>query len=175
MLTVGALNLGALLLGPLALVQPFPAQEVELARLAGLLVVLALLGSVLAFSHAGTLARVVSTGLLWGTVATGIHVASYTLIGTAGRTSAAHGALLLALAVAAAAGLWLLRSVARTAPSAAVLGGISVVNPAAAVVMGTIFLGTLGDIGWAGLTGLLLVGLTMAAGAGLLAWGRTAR
>lgn len=172
-LALGALNVGSLLLGPLALVQPFPAQEVELARLAGLLLVLTFLNAVLAFAHAGTVARVAATGLLWGTVATGLHVASYTLMGTAGQASAAHGALILALGLATAAGLWLLRSMVKNAQTAAILGGISVVNPLAAVAMGTVFLGTVGEVGWAGLAGLLMVGLTMASGAGLLASGLT--
>ena len=174
-LALGALNLGSLLLGPLALVQPYPAPEAELTRLAGLLLILTLLNAMLAFAQAGTVARVTATGLLWGTVATGLHVASYTLIGTAGRTSAAHGALLLSLGVAAVAGLWLLRSVAKTARPATVLGGISVVNPLAAVVMGTVFLGAVGEVGWSGLAGLVMAGLTVAAGAALLAWGRTSR
>ncbi|MEV4902456.1 hypothetical protein AB0K08_14085 [Citricoccus sp. NPDC055426] len=174
-LALGALNVGSLLLGPLALVQPFPAQEVELARLAGLLLILTSLNAVLAFAHAGTVARVTATGLLWGTVATGLHVASYTLLGTAGRASPAHGALILALGVAAAAGFWLLRSLVKNGRRAAVLGGISVVNPLAAVAMGTVFLGAFGQVGWAGLAGLVMVGLTVAAGAGLLAWVRTSR
>lgn len=173
-LALGVLNVGSLLLGPLALVQPLPAQEADLTRLAGLLLILAFLNAVLALARAGTTSRVIATGLLWCTVATSIHVASYTLIGTLGRTSPAHGALLLSLAVAAVAGFWLLRSLARSATPAAVLGGISVVNPAAAVALGTVFLGTPGNIGWDGLAGLVVAGLTVASGAGLLAWGRTA-
>lgn len=174
-LALGALNVGSLLLGPLALVQPFPAQEVELARLAGLLLLLTFLNAVLAFVHAGTVARVAATGLLWGTVATGLHVASYTLMGMAGRASPAHGALLLAVGLAAAAGLWLLRSMVKNGRTTAVLGGLSVVNPLAAVVMGSVFLGTFGQLDWAGLTGLVIAGLTVLVGVGLLAWLRTSR
>lgn len=175
LLALGALNVGSLLLGPLALVQPFPAQEAELAQLAGLVLILTVLNAVLAFAHAGPVARVASAGLLWGTVATGLHVASYSLLGTAGRTSPAHGALILALGVAAVAGIWLLRSLMKEGQTANVLGGISVVNPLAAVVMGGIFLGSWGEVGWAGLAGLVMVGLTVASGAVLLTWARTSR
>jgi len=138
-----ALNVAALAIGPLALVRPVPAGAEDLARLTGLLGVLAVLGGVIALTRAGVVTRVLVSALLAGTAATAVHVAAYTVLGTAGRSPADFWSLGAAAVAGTVVAVWLGRTaLAGQASPWVVLGGLATANAVAAAVLGAVFLGT---------------------------------
>lgn len=137
-----ALNVAALAIGPLVLVRPVPASADDLPRLTALLVVLTVLGGAMAVTQAGVLTRVMVSALLAGTAATAVHVAAYTVLGTAGRSPADFWSLGASAMAGALVALWLARTaLSGPAPSSAVMGGLAVANVVAAAVLGVVFLG----------------------------------
>jgi hypothetical protein len=137
-----ALNVAAIAVGPLVLVRPVPAGAEDLSRLTGLLVVLAVLGGVIALTRAGVVTRVLVSALLAGTAATAVHVAAYTVLGTAGRSAADFWSLGAAAVAGTVVAVWLGRTaVAGPASSPVVLGGLAAANAVAAAVLGAVFLG----------------------------------
>jgi hypothetical protein len=140
--TLLALNIAALCFGPLVLVRPVPAGAEDLARLTGLLVVLAVLGAAFVLTRAGVVSRVLVSALLAGAAATAVHVAAYTVLGTAGRSPAGFWSLGAATVVGTGVALWLGRTaLSGPAPVPVVLGGLAVANAVAAAALGAVFLG----------------------------------
>jgi hypothetical protein len=142
-ITLLALNVAALAFGPLLLVRPVPAGAEDLARLTALLVVLAVLGGAFVLTRAGVVSRVLVSALLAGTAATAVHVAAYTMLGTAGRSLADFWSLGAATAVGTLVALWLGRTaLSGPAPAPVVLGGLCLANAVAGAALGAVFLGT---------------------------------
>jgi hypothetical protein len=141
-LALVALNVAAMAVGPLVLVRPVPAGTEDLTRLTCLLVVLAVLGAVIALTRAGVVTRVLVSALLAGAAATAVHVAAYTVLGTAGRSAADFWSLGAAAVAGTVVAVWLGRTaVSGTASSPVVLGGLAAANAVAAAVLGAVFLG----------------------------------
>jgi hypothetical protein len=137
-----ALSVAALAIGPLALVRPVPAGAEDLIRLTGLLAVLAVLGGAIALTRAGVVTRVLVSALLAGTAATAVHVAAYTVLGTAGRSPADFWSLGTAAVAGTVVAVWLgVTALAGQASSWGVLGALAAANTVAAAVLGAVFLG----------------------------------
>jgi hypothetical protein len=140
--TLVALNVSALALGPLALVRPVPAGADDLTRLTGFLIVLTVLGGAMVLTRAGVVTRVLVSALLAGAAATAAHVAAYTLLGTAGRSPADFWSLGAAAVAGIVVALWLARTaLSGRVPVPVVLGGLAAANAVAAAALGAIFLG----------------------------------
>jgi drug/metabolite transporter (DMT)-like permease len=151
-----------------------PAQVSEEA--AGTLVLLLCLGAAaavaLARSNAGHLARVGTAGVLFGTVASGAHLAAaelFTRSGDWGALSPSVWLLVLALAPASGAGMWLVQTAYASGPPETVLAGLTVVDPLTAVAVGALLLGEYAPMPPEVLSLLIVSALVAFAGIGMLA------
>lgn len=141
-------------------------------RLGGLILVFTLLGAGIAVSSARHVVRVVTAGVLFGSVATGAHVLAHSFLhgGPSALPVAAWWTLLAGVALGSAAGTWVVQTAYASGPPETVLAGLTVVDPIVAVAIGA---GVLGEYAGATPAGsVALLGTAAAAIAGVFALAR---
>ena len=99
----------------------------------------------LARSRAGHLARVAAAGIVFGCVASGAHVAAARFLAGEGLPLPVW-IVIAALAPASAVGVWLVQTAYASGSAATVLAGLTVIDPIAAVTVGTVVLGEYGTL-----------------------------
>lgn len=147
------------------------ATETTVSLLSWLLLCLSLLGLLVAHGRTGHLARVACAGILFGAVASAVHVVAVEVLaairtGAAGAVAigatAAPTPRLWALAgltaVAVAIGAWLVQTAYASGPPETVLAGLTVVDPLVAIAIGAILLGEYAAIPPLGMLVLALCG-----------------
>ncbi|GAB3043530.1 DMT family transporter [Sediminivirga luteola] len=141
-------------------------------RLGGLILVFTLLGAGIAVSSARHVMRVVTAGVLFGSVASGAHVLAHSFLhgGPSALPVAAWWTLLAGVALGSAAGTWVVQTAYASGPPETVLAGLTVVDPIVAVTIGA---GVLGEYAGATPAGsVALLGTAAAAIAGVFALAR---
>lgn len=179
-----AINIVALGLAPIVLVQPW--------LLAGLLFFLILGGLLVARRPTGHGLRVVSAAILFGTVASAMHVVAVEILalihftldadtkpgdlalagGWPGFTDPASAVMLWTLVVlllaATAVGAWLVQTAYVSGPPETVLAGLTVLDPVVAVLVGAFLLGEYSTIPPLHLVGLGISGLAACLGIAII-------
>lgn len=141
-------------------------------RLGGLILVFTLLGAGIAVSSARHVVRVITAGVLFGSVASGAHVLAHSFLhgGLAALPVAAWWTLLAGVVLGSAAGTWVVQTAYVSGPPETVLAGLTVVDPIVAVAIGA---GVLGEYAGATAAGsVVLLGTAAAAIAGVFALAR---
>lgn len=142
------------------------ADDDSITYLLALLMALSVFGILFALSRAGHIARILMTGIIFGTVAAATHVLARSFV-----TSGLPGLdlmgsrwwiLLLSVACASAVGFWLVQTAYACGPAETVLAGLTVIDPIVAVTIGGTFFGE-----YAGLTPSAVVVLLIATGGGI--------
>lgn len=126
-------------------VEHSPASPDAAGVLAALLIAGSFAGVLLARSRAGHLARVAAAGILFGCVASGAHVAAARFLAGEGLPLPVW-IVIAALAPASAVGVWLVQTAYASGSAATVLAGLTVIDPIAAVTVGTVVLGEYGTL-----------------------------
>ena len=123
----------------------------ELFALAGLMLAMLVAAAVVARASRGHLARVVTAGVLFGTVAAAVHVVASEVVaclsGDVCRVASlsgdllAFGALLSLVLLGSMLGAWLVQTAYASGPPETVLAGLTVIDPIVAVLVGAAILG----------------------------------
>lgn len=158
-----------------------PTEE-RMLQLAALLCGCIAFGLLLAASRVGHHARVAAAGVVYGAVASAMHVVAVAGVaalrrlgadGADGADRAPHGALILLLLglllAAALAGLWLVQTAYASGPPETVLAGLTVLDPLVAVGIGMLLLGEYAPLPPPAIAGIAVSGAAAAAGIVLIA------
>jgi len=123
----------------------------ELFALAGLMLAMLVAAAIVARASHGHLARVITAGVLFGTVAAAVHIVASEVIaclsGEACRVVSlsgdllALGTLLVLLLLGSMLGAWLVQTAYASGPPETVLAGLTVIDPIVAVLVGAAILG----------------------------------
>ncbi len=146
------------------------ATAAEAALLCGLLLALIVLGVLVARRRSGHLSRVVGAGVIFGSVASAMHVVAVEVFALlraepTGDVSPPLLAVLFVLLLGATAvGAWLVQTAYASGPPETVLAGLTVLDPLVAVLIGGLLLGEIAGIPPVALIGLLLSGIAACAG-----------
>lgn len=153
------------------------ATDATVSALCWLLLLLCLIGLIVVRRRAGHLARVACAGVIFGGVASAVHVVAVEAI--ARFAGGAHGseaegahaiapepvsafvlwALVAVIAAACGLGMWLVQTAYASGPPETVLAGLTVIDPLTAVAVGAVLLGEYGRIPLPGILALALSGV----------------
>lgn len=122
-----------------------PASPEAAGVLAALLLAGSALGVIIARSRAGHLSRVATAGILFGSVASGAHVAAVRFL-TGEGLPVSVWVVIAALVPASAAGIWLVQTAYASGSAATVLAGLTAIDPITAVTVGAVVLGEYGTL-----------------------------
>lgn len=138
--------------------------------LALLLLFLSLIAAIVAYRGTGHLVRVVCAGVLFGTVASAVHVAAGILIALLGSpiappvSTSQLGMLILLIILASAVGAWLVQTAYASGPPETVLAGLTVIDPLVAVLVGAFLLGEYATVPPMGILALVASAVTACVG-----------
>lgn len=157
--------------------------EDAVTALSLLLLFLTLIGAIVAYRGTGHLVRVVSAGVLFGTVASAVHVAAGDLIAlvTSAPGEAVGGMpdatqahppleastlwmLVVLIGLASAVGAWLVQTAYASGPPETVLAGLTVIDPLVAVLVGAFLLGEYATVPPMGILALVASAVTACVG-----------
>ncbi|WP_162903862.1 DMT family transporter [Leucobacter sp. wl10] len=163
------------------------ATDSAVSLLTWLLLGLSALALLVARARSGHIARVACAGIVFGAVASAVHVVAVealarfgpsltgagpldtgTVAGTDAVSASRLWGLIALLAVASALGMWLVQTAYASGPPETVLAGLTVIDPLAAVAIGAIVLGEYARIPQPGILALTLSGLSAFAGIALV-------
>lgn len=159
--------------------------EYTASLLTWLMLCLLLVGVLVTHRRAGHIVRVVSAGVVFGTVASAVHVVAVEVLALlrlgalapSGAVPANHApgsedpvsapslwTLIFLLVAASVVGTWLVQTAYASGPPETVLAGLTVLDPLVAVLVGAFLLGEYSTIPLAGVLGLVLSGIAACVG-----------